>query len=125
MCVGVIDQKIHKIGVDTIFTFYKKLSQLNSYNLIEFISCYKLSNNKLNNIKDNLQTKQELDSQDKTMLDKLISYMTLDFQDNKLLLKDTHFIVDTCYKLNIKLDLFIDLSILYLQDSNVIVAKND
>lgn len=123
--MGVIDQKIHKIGVDTIFTFYKKLSQLNSYNLIEFISCYKLNNNKLTNIKNNLQTKQELDSQDKTMIDKLISYMALDYKDHKLILKESSFIVDTCYKLNIKLDLFIDLSILYLQYSNITIAKND
>lgn len=123
--MGVIDQKIHKIGVDTIFTFYKKLSQMNSYNLIEFISFYKLNNNKLLNIKNNLDNKQELDSQDKTMIDKLISYMSKDFQDNKLLLKDTCFIVDTCYKLNIKLDLFIDLSILYLHNSNISIAKNN
>ena len=117
MCVGVIDQKIHKLGVDTIITF--KDSFKTSYDLIDFVSKDKFDKIKVNNIKTNLLDNKELDTKDIVSLKKIISYLTLNYTDNLLTLKNTYFIKDTCYKMNIEFDLLLNTIILFLSKYNI------
>ena len=77
---------------------------------------------KLDNIKDNLLNNLELDTKDINSLNSIITYLTKDYNDSLLTLKDTYTIEDTCYKLNIKKDLFLNTIILYLNKCNIILA---
>lgn len=83
---------------------------------------YDFNTNKLNNIKDTLLNNLELDTKDINSLNSIITYLTKDYNNSLLTLKDTYTIEDTCYRLNVEKDLFLNTIILYLSKCNITLA---
>lgn len=83
---------------------------------------YDFNTNKLNNIKNTLLNNLELDTKDINSLNSIITYLTKDYNNSLLTLKDTYTIEDTCYRLNVEKDLFLNTIILYLSKCNITLA---